>query len=107
MVEIRMQKDLDLFYQGVIRIDIPQRTDMEPLKKYNHPDNKKELYGEQGGHCNGCKEHFMARNLTIDHIIPKTGGGTDHLYNLQLLCGYCNSVKGDRGQEYLIAKLAA
>ena len=107
LVEIRMRKDLDLFYQGAIRTDIPQRTDMEPLKKYNHPDNKKALYGEQGGHCNGCREHFLARNFTIDHIIPKTGGGTDHLYNLQLLCGYCNSVKGNRGQEYLIAKLAA
>ena len=77
------------------------------LIEAKHPDNKKELYGEQGGHCNGCNEHFLARNLTIGHIIPKTGGGTDHLYNLQLLCGYCNSVKGDRGQEYLIAKLAA
>ncbi|MXY15160.1 MAG: HNH endonuclease [Proteobacteria bacterium] len=38
---------------------------------------------------------------------PATRGGTDHPDNLQLLCGHCNSVKGDRGQEYLIAKLAA
>ena len=101
------RKDLDLFYQGAIRTDIPQRTDIEPLKKYDHPDNKKFLYGEQGVHCNGCYEHFLIKNLTVDHIIPRTGGGTDHLYNLQRLCGYCNSVKGNRGQEYLIAKPAA
>ena len=107
LVEIRMRKELDLFYQGIVRTDIPQRTDMEPLKKYNHPDNKKSLYGEQGGHCNGCNEHFLIQNFTVDHIIPQSKGGTDHLYNLQLLCAYCNSVKGDRGQEYLIAKLAA
>ena len=107
LVEIRMRKELDLFYQGLVRTDIPQRTDMETLKKYNHPDNKIKLYGEQGGHCNGCSEHFLPQNLTVDHIIPKSKGGTDHLTNLQLLCGYCNSVKGDRGQEYLIAKLAA
>ena len=25
--------------------------------------------------------------------------------NLQLLCGHCNSVKGDRPQEYLVARL--
>ena len=25
--------------------------------------------------------------------------------NLQLLCGACNSVKGDRPQEYLMAQL--
>ena len=31
--------------------------------------------------------------------------GTDHIQNLQLLCGHCNSVKGDRPQEYLVARL--
>ena len=107
LVEIRMRKELDLFYQGIVRTDILQRTDIELLKKYNHPDNRKKLYGEQGGHCNGCNEHFLPQNLTVDHIIPRTKGGTDHITNLQLLCGHCNSVKGDRGQEYLIAKLAA
>ena len=104
---MRLKKELALFYDGAHRRDIPQRTDIKPLKKYNHPDNKKQLYGEQGGNCNGCGTHFKAQNLTVDHIIPKSKGGTDHLENLQLLCGHCNSVKGDRGQEYLLAKLAA
>ena len=31
--------------------------------------------------------------------------GTDHIDNLQLLCGHCNRVKGDRPQEYLVARL--
>ena len=31
--------------------------------------------------------------------------GTDHIENLQLLCGHCNRIKGDRGQEYLISYL--
>ena len=34
-------------------------------------------------------------------------GGTDHIENLQLLCGHCNRIKGDRGQEYLISRLSA
>ena len=107
LVELRLREQVGLFQHGSHRTDIPQRTDIEPLRKYNHPENKKKLYGEQGGNCNGCKEHFKIQNLTIDHIIPKSKAGTDHLINLQLLCGHCNSVKGDRGQEYLIAKLAA
>ena len=32
--------------------------------------------------------------------------GTDHLENLQLLCNYCNSLKGNRSQEYRIAEIA-
>lgn len=33
--------------------------------------------------------------LTKDHIIPKAKGGTDDLTNFQVMCGPCNSKKGD------------
>ncbi len=108
LVKYRMNKELPLAFQGVItRTDIPQRTDIGQLIRFNDARNKRLLYGEQGGHCNGCKTHFKLQNLTVDHIIPQSKGGTDHIDNLQLLCGHCNSVKGNRGMEYLCAKLAA
>lgn len=65
------------------------------------------MYGEQEGLCNGCREQFFIQNLTVDHIIARSVGGTDHLSNLQLLCGYCNSVKGSFGMEYLLWKLGS
>ena len=43
--------------------------------------------------------------MTIDHIVPQSKGGTDHLDNLQLLCAACNSMKGDRSQPEFIARL--
>ena len=107
LVKDRMDRDVRLFYRGSHREDIPQRTDIGDLISYNDAKNKRFLYGEQGGDCNGCKTHFQLRNLTVDHIIPRSKGGTDHVDNLQLLCGHCNSVNGDRGMEYLVAKLAA
>ena len=108
LVQLRMENELSLFtHKTVHRKDIPKRTDIGKLPPYNCSANRKTLYGEQGGHCNGCKEHFKINNLTVDHIIARTKGGTDHMDNLQLLCSHCNSVKGDRGMEYLMAKLAA
>ena len=103
LVEMRMGRDLGILYEGTHRTDIPQRTDLgKPKKPYNHTDNKRQLYADQGGYCNGCKSHFEPRNFHVDHIIPRAKGGTDHYSNLQLLCGSCNSIKGIRSHEHLL-----
>ena len=105
LVVSRMQGELGLFFRSANRTDIPERTDLAKIIRYNDEKNRRSLYGEQGGYCNGCQEHFLLRNMTVDHIIPRSKGGTDHISNLQLLCGACNSLKGDRPHEYLLACL--
>ena len=105
LVQVRMKRELGLFYQGVHRTDIPKRTDIGELPRYNSTQNRQKLYGLQAGNCAGCNTHFEARHLEVDHIISSGKGGTGHLDNLQLLCGNCNRVKGDRGMDYLKAKL--
>lgn len=67
--------------------------------------NKHILFGMQGGKCAGCQVSFHFRNMTIDHIKPRSQDGSDHITNLQLLCGACNSTKGNRPQSYLIERL--
>ena len=106
LVEQRARDELGLMggIQAIARSDIPMRTDREPVPPLR--ESKTVLYGTQGGNCNGCGNHFYLQNLTVDHIIATTKGGTDHIENLQLLCGYCNSLKGDRPMEYLRARLA-
>ena len=105
LVRARMDSELGMLYQGIHRTDIPARTDLGKLPKYNCSENKHHLYGQQAGVCHGCNTNFLIQNFHVDHIIPKSKGGTDHMSNLQLLCGHCNSVKGNRGMEYLKAKL--
>ena len=67
--------------------------------------NKHILFGMQEGKCAGCQVSFHFRNMTIDHIIPRSKDGKDHIKNLQLLCAACNSTKGNRTQSYLIERL--
>ncbi|MGU9962790.1 MAG: DNA methyltransferase [Candidatus Halichondribacter symbioticus] len=81
---------------------IPQRTDIQN-EKPSQPI-KIRLFKQQAGVCNGCGVAFEARNLEIDHIIPKSKGGGDYYENFQLLCGSCNRTKGNRTMEYLVAK---
>ena len=107
LVVERIRDDQGLFEDIVARTDIPKRTDLGNIPRYNAPENRTRLYGEQGGNCNGCGTHFEPQHLEIDHIIARSVGGTDHIENLQLLCGHCNRIKGNRGQEYLISRLNA
>lgn len=43
-----------------------------------------------------CKHCGTRRDLSVDHIIPESCGGTLDLDNLQTLCRPCNSRKGNR-----------
>ena len=106
LVNMRLREFMgDLFHERLVtaRTDIPRRTDIDapiPYRKQKHV-----LFGRQEGVCNGCRIAFLFPNLTIDHVVPRSRGGTDHLDNLQLLCGACNSIKGDREMAYLMARL--
>ncbi len=106
LVNVRLQRTMgSLFHNRLVtnRSDIPQRTDIDAPKNYRQ--NKHVLFGQQEGRCNGCQTAFEFRHFEVDHIVPTSRGGTDHIGNLQLLCGNCNRIKGDRPQEYLLAEL--
>lgn len=48
------------------------------------------------GRCELCGVSGEERALDVDHIVPRSRGGTDDLSNLQALCYRCNQVKGNR-----------
>ena len=107
LVHDRLQREVSIgpIYHSMVtaRTDFPRRTDLD--KPINYRLNRHVLFGQQEGRCNGCRMDFPFKNMTVDHLIPRSKGGADHIENLQLLCNYCNSLKGSRSQEYLIAEL--
>ena len=104
LVQRRMANELGFdSLQAIYRDDTPKRTDMGLLPPYQ--THKHTLFGIQEGICAGCKVLFPFRNFTIDHVVPRARGGTDHVDNLQLLCNACNSLKGARTQAEFMAAL--
>lgn len=54
------------------------------------------VYERDGDACRYCGS---SDELTIDHVIPRSRGGTDHEHNLVVCCRPCNSRKGGRTPE--------
>ncbi len=59
------------------------------------------LFHRQNGKCSICGR-LMTYDLnqpntaTIDHIVPKSLGGSNGKKNLQAACGDCNNAKGSK-----------
>lgn len=96
---------------------IPVRNDItEPAM--SKAQIKAELFQRQqvddGGYpiphamCAGpnCGTALPIHLLEIDRIRPGSTGGDYALDNTQLLCGWCNRVKGNRDMDYLAARIA-
>ena len=58
--------------------------------------NRNRIYKRDGHQCVYCGS---SRNLTLDHVIPKSRGGKNNWKNLVTPCQKCNLKKADRTPE--------
>ena len=68
---------------------------------------RKALFALQRGICPGCgigQPHYL--RFEVDHIVALADDGRTEERNLQLLCGYCNRVKGTKGTDGYRLKMA-
>ena len=94
-INLRLQQTIrDLFRNRLVtsRDDILMQSDIGELLPYGVW--KHQLYGQQEGRCGGGRGDFRFRHLEVDHIIPQSRGGTDHIEDLQLLRGHCKPRQG-------------
>lgn len=59
---------------------------------------RREVVQRAGGLCEYClcREDYSPVMHSVEHIIPKSRGGTDNLNNLALACQECNNHKFDK-----------
>ncbi|NET45223.1 HNH endonuclease [Okeania sp. SIO2B3] len=54
---------------------------------------RKYVFERDRYHCKSCGQTTRETQLTIDHIIPLSSGGSNDISNLQTLCNKCNQKK--------------
>lgn len=64
-----------------------------PNYRDSYFDNNDSNYGWYT--CVRCGKKLRKGDVDIDHIIPQSYGGGDHLNNLQCMCKHCNRSKRD------------
>lgn len=72
----------------------------KPYKKI--PLTRQNIFKRDGFSCGYCSS---TRNLTLDHVIPKSKGGGNSWENLVTCCRSCNIKKEDKKPEEVGLKL--
>lgn len=70
---------------------------VDPVSTYVlcRPNSKRrKIRDKTGGRCSYCGKPLTQKNWSIDHIVPKSKGGTYDLSNLVPCCKGCNNSKG-------------
>ena len=80
---------------------LPQVHRRQERALFSHAEMKDMLLDQWGLQCWGCEFSLPdaprnRRYFDLDHINPKSGGGTNHLDNRAVLCGPCNGQKSDK-----------
>ena len=58
--------------------------------------SRKGVFQRDQNICQYCSKKFTDKELTLDHMLPKSRGGQNTWENLVSACKKCNQKKGDR-----------
>jgi 5-methylcytosine-specific restriction endonuclease McrA len=57
------------------------------------------VYSEYESVCHLCGRYIEVEDRSVDHVIPRSKGGTNELINLRPCHQRCNSRRGDKDVE--------
>jgi 5-methylcytosine-specific restriction endonuclease McrA len=60
------------------------------------PFTRRNIYHHYGSRCCYCGKRFATSELNLDHVVPRSRGGTTDWSNIVTACIRCNLRKGNR-----------
>ena len=82
-----------------ISIPLPSVVRLQKYRRVprqNRSVSRKGIVLRDSSTCQYCRQKLPPRELTLDHVIPRSRGGASTWENLVASCKPCNNVKGDR-----------
>ena len=81
----------ELAVPRIIRLLFYDRLPRRPVKF-----NRRNIYARDRNRCQYCGRHFPTSELSLDHVVPRSRGGTADWRNIVCCCVKCNVRKGGR-----------
>lgn len=88
---------------AVPEIIVLRNYDRLPIREVKY--SRQTVFDAFARTCAYCGEIFDVKNLTIDHVIPRSKGGKTTFVNVVASCRSCNFHKADRTPEEAGMKL--
>lgn len=87
--------------EAKLAADLAARTKARPKTPNNKRVKVAKRYGWQCWWCNQRlrKEYGWQNSATIEHLVPRSRGGTGEMWNLAAACHRCNLARGTMDME--------
>ncbi len=108
-IEVVSSWNEELYFMGE-DIKYPSIVKFTNLTKRNYYNNRndfsrKTLIKRDKSVCQYCSKKLINKEITIDHLIPKSKGGANNYFNCVVSCMPCNNFKANRTPEEAGMKL--
>jgi 5-methylcytosine-specific restriction endonuclease McrA len=91
---------LEIVVPRIIRLLFYDRLPRQQVKF-----NRRNIFARDQSRCQYCGKRFATTELSLDHVVPRSRGGTSTWENVVCCCIQCNVCKGGRTPKEAHMKL--
>src|SRR5260221_8311817 len=88
----------EFFHSPSVRVPVPKVVALREYAPVNGTVKfcRRSVFLRDSMRCQYCGEQFASHELTFDHVIPRSEGGTTVWTNVLTACLKCNGLKGNK-----------